>query len=49
MDKSRLKHWRSVIATGISIPSLLVFNNSEVTDRHIGLANKAVLKKLLTR
>jgi thioredoxin 1 len=32
-----------------SIPSVLVFNNNEVTDRHVGLANKAVLKRLLTR
>ena len=32
-----------------SIPSVLVFKNNELTDRHVGLANKAVLKRLLTR
>ena len=32
-----------------SIPSLLVFKNNELTDRHVGLANKAVLKRLITR
>ncbi len=32
-----------------SIPSLLVFKNSELADRHVGLANKAALKELLMR
>ncbi|MGW8257692.1 MAG: thioredoxin [Thermoguttaceae bacterium] len=32
-----------------SIPSLLVFNNSKLTGRHVGLADKAVLKELITR
>jgi thioredoxin 1 len=32
-----------------SIPSVLVFKNKELTDRHVGLANKAVLKRLITR
>jgi len=32
-----------------SIPSLLVFKNSSLAERHEGLANKAALKSLLTR
>jgi thioredoxin 1 len=32
-----------------SIPSVLVFKNNELTDRHVGLANKAALKRLLIR
>ncbi|MGA2062769.1 MAG: thioredoxin [Thermoguttaceae bacterium] len=32
-----------------SIPSLLVFKNSSLAERHVGLANKAALKSLLTR
>jgi thioredoxin 1 len=32
-----------------SIPSLLVFKGSELTARHVGLANKAVLQRLITR
>jgi thioredoxin 1 len=32
-----------------SIPSLLVFQNNEVAGRHMGFADKAMLKRLLVR
>lgn len=32
-----------------SIPSLLVFKNGEVVAEHVGLANKAHLRRLVTR
>ena len=32
-----------------SIPSLLIFKNSELSVRHVGLADKSLLKRLLTR
>jgi thioredoxin 1 len=32
-----------------SIPSLLVFKDTRLTDRHLGLADKAALKRLITR
>ena len=32
-----------------SIPSLLIFKDSELSVRHVGLADKSVLKRLLTR
>jgi thioredoxin 1 len=32
-----------------SIPTLLVFKDSKLTARHVGLADKAALKKLITR
>ncbi len=32
-----------------SIPSLLLFKNSSLAERHMGLANKALLKNILTR
>jgi thioredoxin 1 len=32
-----------------SIPSLLIFKNSEISVRHVGLADKSLLKRLLTR
>jgi thioredoxin 1 len=32
-----------------SIPSLLLFKNSSLAERHVGLVNKAALKSLLTR
>jgi thioredoxin 1 len=32
-----------------SIPSLLIFKDSELAVRHVGLADKSLLKRLLTR